>query len=147
MGVRPLVFGHTFRVGFANSSLESGSQRLCTSYTIEAVVDVGEGTHAPCDGHGTPRTLHFLFERMLERMPCVGGVGFDIFSWLFVGACVGICNPLIESLKVITTVQASTNDRHILAMRKFWSVGSNNRLMKQLINFSSNILSLGLHQW
>ena len=75
----------------------------------------------------------------------MGGVGFEVFSQFFIGACVGIHNPLIESLKVVTTVQASTNDQHILVMRKFWSVGSNNPLMKQLINLSFHILSLRLH--
>ena len=61
MGARPLVFGHTFHLGLANSSLESASQRLCTTYSIEVVIGGGEGSHAPCDGHGVPRTLRFLF--------------------------------------------------------------------------------------
>ena len=65
MGVRPLVFGHTFRLGLASSSLENASRRLCTTYNIEADVGGGGGTHAPCDGHGTLRTLHFLFGHML----------------------------------------------------------------------------------
>ena len=65
MGALPLVFGHTFCLGLANSSLENASQRLCTTYNIEADVGGGGGTHAPRDGHGTQRSLHFLFGHML----------------------------------------------------------------------------------
>ena len=64
MGARPLVFDHTFCLGLASSSLDNASRRLCTTYSIEAAVG-GGGTHAPCDGHGTQCTLHFLFGCML----------------------------------------------------------------------------------
>ena len=65
MGVRPLVIGHTFHLGLAISSLENASRSLCATCNIEAAVGGVGGTHAPCDGHGTLRTLHFLFGRML----------------------------------------------------------------------------------
>ena len=64
MGAPPLVFGYTFRLGLANSSLENASRKLCTTYSIAAAIGRGGGTHAPCDGHGILYTLHFLFGRM-----------------------------------------------------------------------------------
>ena len=79
VGARPLVFGYTSCMGLASSFLESASQGLCSIDSIEAFVGGGGGTHALCDGHGTPHTLCFL----VGRMP--GGFLSEVVSAVRVG--------------------------------------------------------------